>query len=101
VAIRAIQMYAFVRFAQRSVGMIADARIRRPPIVGVPALARCVWGPSCRMTCSIWKSRSRRITVGPITRLIASAVIVAPAVLNVMYWNTLKIGIGQCVWSWP
>ena len=39
--------------------------INSPPIVGVPAFARCVCGPSCRMTWPIWNSRSRRIRIGP------------------------------------
>ena len=78
----AIQMLGFVRFAQSSVGMSADARISSPPIVGVPALARCVCGPSCRITCPIWNSRRRRISIGPSTRLSASAVTLAPAVRN-------------------
>ena len=39
--------------------------ISSPPIVGVPALARCVCGPSCRITWPIWKSRSRRISERP------------------------------------
>ena len=46
----AIQTYAFVRSAHSSVGMIADARMSSPPIVGVPAFARCDSGPSWRIT---------------------------------------------------
>jgi hypothetical protein len=55
-----------------------------PPIVGVPALARCVCGPSCRITWPIWNARRRRIRNGPRTRLRNNAVTLAPAVRNVM-----------------
>ncbi len=80
----AIQMYGFSRSAHSSVGTIADIRISSPPIVGVPALARCDCGPSCRMIWPIWKSRSLRMTHGPKIRLIASAVMLAAAVRKVM-----------------
>ncbi len=53
-------------------------------MVGVPAFGRCVAGPSCRITCPIWNSRSFRISHGPSARLIASAVRLAAAVRNVM-----------------
>ncbi len=64
--------------------MIADVRISSPPIVGVPAFARCDCGPSCRMIWPIWKSRSVRIIHGPSSRLRMSAVRLAAAVRNVM-----------------
>ena len=44
-----------------------------PPIVGVPALARCDCGPSCRMIWPIWKSRTLRMNQGPTIRLKRSA----------------------------
>ena len=53
-------------------------------MVGVPALARCDCGPSCRMIWPIWKSRSVRINQGPKIMLIANAVRLAAAVRNVM-----------------
>ena len=62
----------------------AAVRISRPPIVGVPDLARCVCGPSCRITWPIWNSRSLRTIQGPSARLIASADRLAAAVRNVM-----------------
>jgi len=64
--------------------MTTDDRINSPPIVGVPAFARCDSGPSWRMTCPIWKSRSLRIIHGPSSRLMASAVRLAAAVRKVM-----------------
>jgi hypothetical protein len=83
-------MYGFDSSAHRIVGTSADVRMSSPPIVGVPALARCDCGPSCRITCPIWKSRSFRIIHGPSARLSASAVRLAAAVRNVMYRVTLK-----------
>ncbi len=80
----AIHANGFERSAHSSVGTSAAARMSSPPIVGVPALARCDCGPSCRITWPIWKSRSRRISQGPSTRLMKSAVRLAAAVRNVM-----------------
>jgi hypothetical protein len=77
-------MNQFDRSAHSSEGTSAAARMSRPPMVGVPALARCDWGPSWRITCPIWKSRSLRMSHGPSTRLMTSAVRLAAAVLNVM-----------------
>jgi len=34
-------------------------------MVGVPALDRCVFGPSSRTTCPAFSSVRRRITAGP------------------------------------
>ena len=59
-------------------------RVLVPAIVGVPAFARWLAGPSCRITCPIWNSRRRRMRTGPSARLSASAVMLAPAVRNVM-----------------
>ena len=83
-ALIAIQMNGFERSAHSSVGTSAAARMSSPPIVGVPAFARCDWGPSWRITWPIWKSRSLRTSHGPNTRLMTSAVRLAAAVLNVM-----------------
>ena len=58
--------------------MIAiDTRISAPPIVGVPALARCVCGPSSRTAWPIFIRVSQEIVRGPTTKEITSAVIVA------------------------
>src|SRR4030095_4377150 len=58
-------------------------RRQRPgPDVVAPASARGDWGPSCRITCPIWKSRSLVIIHGPSTRLMARAVRLAAAVRN-------------------
>ncbi len=46
----AIHTNGFVRSAHNNVGTNAAIRIRTPPIVGVPALARCDCGPSWRIT---------------------------------------------------
>ena len=65
-------------------------------MVGVPAFVRCVAGPSCRMICPIWNSRSFRIIHGPRTSPSASAVMLATAVRNVMYrvtFNTESHGV--------
>ena len=48
-----------------------------PPMVGVPALARCVCGPSERTFCPSFTRRSQPIITGPNSRLIASAVMAA------------------------
>ena len=53
-------------------------------MVGVPALARCDCGPSWRITWPIWNARSLRISHGPNTRLMSSAVMLAAAVRKVM-----------------
>ena len=84
VASTAIQMKTLVRSAHSSVGTSAAVRISSPPIVGVPALARCDCGPSWRMTWPIWNSRSRRISHGPSTSEMTSAEMLATAVRNVM-----------------
>jgi hypothetical protein len=67
-----------------------ERMIRTPPIVGVPALLRCVSGPSVRTT---WPTRSRRscrMTAGPIRNDSTIAVAVPPAIRKVMYVNRLK-----------
>ena len=66
-------------------------------MVGVPAFARCDAGPSWRMTCPTWKSRSLRIIHGPSSRLRTSAVRLAAAVLNVMYRVTFRTDATECI----
>ncbi len=53
-------------------------------MVGVPALGRWLAGPSGRITWPNWKLLSRPISIGPTTRLISIAVMLAAAVRNVM-----------------
>ena len=65
-------------------------------MVGVPALARCVAGPSCRITWPIWNSRSLRIITGPTNSPMTSAVRLAAAVRNVRYRVTLKTASSVC-----
>ena len=67
-----------------------------PPIVGVPALAWWLFGPSARITCPTWNSRRRRIIHGPSNRLTASAVMLAAAVRNVMYRMTFSSEMLSC-----
>ena len=67
--------------------MIA-ARISAPPIVGVPALLRCVCGPSERTRWPTWYSASQRIMRGPTSNEIASAVSAARIARSVRYWKT-------------
>src|SRR5262245_58902104 len=59
-------------------------------MVGVPALDRCVCGPSLRTTCPAFRSASFWISVGPNSSDIASAVSAAMMVRKVMYWNRCK-----------
>src|SRR5690349_14356869 len=64
--------------------------ISAPPIVGVPAFARCDCGPSLRMTCPTFTSVSLRMIAGPASSDTASAVSVPMIVRNVRYWNRWK-----------
>src|SRR5439155_24079499 len=86
----AIQTYTLVRFDHNNVGTSAAVRMSSPPIVGVPAFGLCVVGPSARITCPIWNSRSFRTIHGPSARLIASAERLAAAVRDVMYCGTFN-----------
>jgi hypothetical protein len=73
-----------------------EARIRAPPMVGVPALTRCVCGPSSRTGWPTFSSVSLRIIAGPRMNEIISAVSAASTPRSVMYWKTLKARM-----SWP
>ncbi len=53
-------------------------------MVGVPALTRWVCGPSLRTDWPIFFAVSQRITAGPKTKEIASAVMVASTARRVM-----------------
>ena len=78
-----IQTKRLSRFDQSSTETISESRIRRPPIVGVPALLWCA-GPISRIG---WPTRSRasaRISEGPTRNEMNSAVSVAAPVRNVM-----------------
>ena len=67
------------------------ARMTSPPMVGVPAFARCRAGVSSRIVsppcCS---SRRRWMSQGPRTKEITMAETVAIAARNVMYRKTLN-----------
>ena len=77
-------MYGFVRSAHSSVGTSAAARISSPPIVGVPALARCDCGPFLPDHLADLEIAQPPDHHGPSIRLSASAVRLAAAVRNVM-----------------
>ncbi len=57
--------------------------IRRPPMVGVPALTWWWAGPSSRIACRTWRARNRPISQGPATRLMKNAVAIASPARNV------------------
>jgi len=65
--------------------MRMEPRIISPPMVGVPALAKWVSGPSSRIGCPLPCFRRRReISRGPNMKTRNSAVMIAPPVRNVM-----------------
>ena len=78
------QTKRFVRLPHRSVVTTIETRISAPPIVGVPALDRCVCGPSSRTDWPIFMCASHAIIRGPTTNEMTSAVIVASTARNVM-----------------
>ena len=69
-----IQTKRFPRSDHSNVPMVVAAKINTPPMVGVPDLGRWLEGPSSRMVSLILRSFSLRMTTGPITKLITSAV---------------------------
>jgi hypothetical protein len=73
-----------------SVRAAIDTRISAPPIVGVPALIRCVCGPSSRTAWPIRMRASHAIIRGPTRNEMTSAVIVARTARSEMYENTLN-----------
>ena len=60
-----------------------DTMISAPPIVGVPAFARCVCGPSSRTDWPIFMRESHAIIRGPTTNAITSAVMHASTARSV------------------
>jgi hypothetical protein len=84
VTISTIQTKRLVRSAHNSVETPSESRISAPPIVGVPDLARWVCGPSMRTAWPIFFAVSQRITAGPKTNEIVSAVSVASTARSVM-----------------
>jgi len=79
-----IQTKRFCRSAQSSVAMPREIRIRAPPMVGVPALTRWVSGPSLRTAWPIFLAASQRIRLGPRTKEMVRAVMVASTARRVM-----------------
>ena len=78
-------MYQLVRSAQSRVDTTQAAMMRVPPMVGVPALVRWASGPSLPYDLPHLHAGERaRITAGPRTKAMRSAVTSAPAALNVL-----------------
>ena len=71
---RTTQTKWFSRSAHSTVLTAIAVRISAPPIVGVPALGRCVTGPSSRTGCPTWFMLSFAIMRGPMTKDSTSAV---------------------------
>ena len=67
-----------------SVAISIEISTSAPPMVGVPALVRCDFGPSSRTDWPILEAVSLRITSGPVSNDIASAVRQASTARNVM-----------------
>ena len=61
-----------------------------PPMVGVPALEKCDFGPSSRTTCPTLPKRSFSIIQGPSSKPSASAVITAKIARTVRYEKRLN-----------
>ena len=64
----------FSRSAQSKVLIAIAVSIRAPPMVGVPALGKCVTGPSSRTGWPTWFMVSRAIMRGPTINESTSAV---------------------------
>ena len=73
-----------VRSPHSSVVTMIDTRINAPPIVGVPAFARCDCGPSSRTDWPIFIRDSHAIIRGPMRNEMTSAVIVESTARSVM-----------------
>ena len=78
------QTNRFLKSAHSSVVIAIETKISAPPMVGVPALIRCVGGPSSRTAWPILYKASLRIIPGPTTNEMTSAVIVASTARSVM-----------------
>jgi hypothetical protein len=61
-----------------------DARMSSPPMVGVPAFLRCVWGPSSRISWPYFLSCSHRMNGGYSSIVSSSAVVMAAAARKLM-----------------
>jgi hypothetical protein len=60
------------------------SRIIRPPMVGVPALVKCDFGPSARIGWPLpWRMRRLSMIDGPSRKTNTSAVSIAPPVRTV------------------
>jgi hypothetical protein len=67
-----------------------DKIIMMPPIVGVPSFFRWVCGPSSLTYCVMLSFLSFPIIHGADIKVMIKEVIIANAVLNVIYLNTLN-----------
>ena len=88
-----IQIYGCDTLPHNSVDTVIDTKINTPPMVGVPALAKWVFGPSLRMACPALSSVSLRMVHGPSIRLNASAVSAAITARKVVYWKMFSAEI--------
>ena len=75
---------------QRIVLITIAKSIKSPPIVGVPALDRCDFGPSFLIFWPTLVFVSKSITNGPKKIVIIKEVSIESIVRSVMYWKTLK-----------
>ena len=81
--IRTTQTKRLERSAHSSVASPMEISTSTPPMVGVPDLTRWVCGPSCRTAWPIFMAVSLRMTRGPHSRPMNSAVSVASAARSV------------------
>src|SRR5690606_3226218 len=65
-------------------------RISAPPMVGVPAFDRWLFGPSSRIAWPTWYWRNLRIMIGPTKKAMNSAVSTLKMARSVMYCTTRK-----------
>ena len=84
------QTKRFDRSAHSSVLAKIAMRISIPPMVGVPALEKWLFGPSSRTTWPTLPNRSFSIIHGPISIASASPVITAKMARTVRYEKTLN-----------
>src|SRR2546429_9707001 len=64
IAATATTTYRPSSFAHKTVGTTVARIMISPPIVGVPRFVWWLAGPSARITCPTFRSRSRRIMAG-------------------------------------
>src|SRR5450759_112104 len=65
-------------------GMRTANQMSTPPMVGVPSLVLCPWGPSSRMLWPNSLSRNQRMKGGPMTSIRTMATTLAPIALSIV-----------------